>query len=548
MRLENINELDDLSQLKVLVIDDNLFVHDTLTTSLSELGIGYVKCAQNAFYALRLCNEEAFHVIICAFNVKSDKDGFHLLEELKFKRHVTKATVLIFLSSETDENLVNSIIELEPDDFWVKPLLATSIKSRLTETLKVKKKLFNIYMAMDNRAFSKAIYYADRHLLNADLGQFNANILRMKGECLLGLCEFNEAETFYQELLTQYQYGWVYLGYVKSLLKQERIAEIHDMLTRLVNKPETRFGAHDMLAQYYIEAKDYQRAYEEIKHATSLSPRNIERNRKSWDLARLNHDHQGQYIATQNIARYAKNSIHDSPVLLLNVIRSGIDLAGTITDGSSLILLRKTEAYIKQLETSFEIKQLFHEQILVVKARLHNVRGQTDKAENIIENHVGLQPGAVLEDNLDKVKVLHELSMREEAIALLEQIKQQISGDSLNSQVIQRYVEQETQERKNIHFTAKQLNDMAKELFKKNKFHPALDMLKQALELTPGNRKITMRLLKILITIKQKGELGSGHEKLAVKTIKILDVSALEHNVELMFLKMKQEWYQNPLH
>ena len=106
------NTLAQLDKLNVLIIDDNRLVHDILKSSLYELGIKVIRCAENAYFGLRLCNEMHFHVIICAFNVQSDKDGFHLLEELKFKGHVTKTTVLIFLSSETDESLVNSILSL----------------------------------------------------------------------------------------------------------------------------------------------------------------------------------------------------------------------------------------------------------------------------------------------------------------------------------------------------------------------------------------------------------------------------------------------------
>lgn len=544
MKLDSISELADISQLEVLLIDDNLLVHETLTQTLNDMGIWSIKCAQNAFYGLKLCNEKSFHVIICAFNVKSDKDGFHLLEELKFKRHVTKSTLLIFLSAETDESLVNSIVELEPDDFWVKPLSVDSIKSRFFETLQIKKTLFNIYKAMDNRSFSKALYFADRHLLNNELAQYHPRILRMKGEALLGLLEFSEAEIFYQDLLNQFKHAWVYLGYVKSLLKQGRIDQIHGLICRLINKPETRFGAHDMLAQYYIERQDYQRAYEEIKQAARLAPRNIERNKKSWDLARLNHDHKGQYIATKNIASYAKNSIHDSPQLQLNVIRASIDLAGTMTDGSSEQLLQQTQAYIEQLENDDKVSRLFRPQILVVKARLHNVRGEKDKAEKIIENHIALQPSAMLEDDLDKVKVLHELGMREEAIALLDTIKQQISGDSLTSQVIHQYVEQEASEREEIYFTVKQLNVMAKQFIKKNRMNPALGAIQQALKLTPANKTLTMRLFKVLIGIKSNDDLSHEHYLLADNIIYQLGSAKLTDKAQVVFQDMKAQWYQ----
>ena len=250
-------DLEHFAKLNVLIIDDNLLVHSTLKLALVELGIRSIKCSETAYYGLKLCEEMHFHIIICAFNVKSDKDGFHLLEELKFKGHVTKTTVLIFLSTETSESLVNSIVELQPDDFWVKPLTLKRVQDRFVHILQVKKQLFNIYQAMDDKAFSKAIYYADRHLTNDDLRIYHPNILRMKGDALLGLFELKDAENFYQELLKTYKYAWVQIGYVKSLLKQGRLAEINELLTTLIQKTETRFATHDLLAQYYIDAEEY---------------------------------------------------------------------------------------------------------------------------------------------------------------------------------------------------------------------------------------------------------------------------------------------------
>ena len=168
----------------------------------------------------------------------------------------------------------------------------------------------------------------------------------MRGESLINLLEFQDAENYYRGLLKKLKVSWVYLGFVKSLLKQHKIAEIEELLETMLTQPETRFATYDLMAQYHIEGEEYALAYEEIKKATELAPRNIERNKKSWDLARLNHDHEGQFIATKNMALYAKNSIHDSPELQLNVIRAGIDYASTITDNNFNAILGQTEKYM----------------------------------------------------------------------------------------------------------------------------------------------------------------------------------------------------------
>jgi len=542
MTIDVKSDLSDFSRLNVLIIDDNLLVHSVLKSALIELGIREVRCSETAYFGLKLCEETRFHIIICSFNVKSDKDGFHLLEELKFKGHVTKTTILIFLSTETSESLVNSIVELQPDDFWVKPLSFKTVQTRLIHIIDVKKTLFNIYHAIDKRNFSKAIYYADRHLLNKDLKTYHGNITRMKGDALLGLLEYKEAESFYRELMTQYKYAWVHIGYVKSLLKQGRLDEIDELLVTLINKPETRFATHDLLAQYYIEEEEYELAYEEIKRATELAPRNIDRNKKSWDLARLNHDHQGQYEATCIIAKNAKNSIHDSPILLLNVIRAGIDLACTITDSGSDKVLDQTERYIKQLERDYDDAHLFKQQLVVAKARLHNANNQEHLAKRLVESQVSLKPTNFIEDNLDKVKVFHELGMREEAIFLLDAIKKQIAGDSLSSQVVNKYVEQETEERSDIHFTPKQLNSMAVEHFQKKRMHPALDSLSQALKLTPKNVKLTLSLIKVLIVIKQEGELEENDLELANNAFTMLETAKLVGKYAEVFKDLKVKW------
>lgn len=536
------NFFDDYESLNVLVIDDNILVHDTMKRALYDLGIREVRCAQNAYFGLKLCREMKFHIIICSFNVESDKDGFHLLEELKFKGYVTKRTVLIFLSTETNESLVNSIIELQPDDFWVKPLQPKKVQDRLKQTLKIKNKLYNLYSSIDEREFSKVVYYADRHLLNKELASLHPNITRMKGEALLSLFEFKEAEVFFKDLLDTYKYAWVYIGYVKSLLKQGRIEEIHDMLTTLSKKPETRFATHDMLAQYHIEHEKYDLAYEEIRKAAMLSPRNIERNKKSWDLARLNHDHHGQYQATKNIAKNAKNSIHDSPEILLNVIRAGIDLACTITDGSAEKLLAQSESHIKQLERDYDNAHLFKEQITVTRARILNAQDNAEKAKRLVENHVSIRPTELIEDNLDKVKVYHELGMREEAMLLLESIKNQISGDSLTSQVVNKYVEQETQERSDIHFTPKQLHDMAVEHYQKKRLKPALEAVIQAIQLAPNSIKFSMSLLKILTTMKEEDTLEDRYFEYADDALALFEQSKIEGKTAEAVEQVKAKW------
>lgn len=536
--------LKNLNELNVLIIDDNTLVHDLLKRAFYEIGISNVKCAENAFYGLRLCAEMTFHIVLCAFNVKSDRDGFHILEELKFKGHVSKRTVLIFLSSETDETLVNSIAELQPDDFWVKPLNSKNVQQRLSYVLEVKRRLYNVYECIDNRDFGKAIYYAERHIKSPDLKKYHMHLMRIKGECLLSLMEFEDAENFYRELLETHKTSWIYLGFVNALLKQNKIEEIEKLLDSLTTKVETRFATYDLLAQYYVDNEDYVRAYDEIRKAAELAPRNIARNKKVWDLARLNHDQREQYMATINMAKYAKKSIHDSPELVLNVIRSGIDLAISVDAQESFELLKKVEKYCSDLEHDYEDAGHFKEQLVVARARICNAREEKEKAKRLVDMQVSPRPNTSVEDNLDKVKVFHELGMREEALSLLAAVKKQIACDSLAGAVTNKFVEQEEKEKTEIHFTPKQLNSMAVEFFKKKKMAPALNSLKQALQLTPKNVKVALSLLKVLQAIHRGEGMDKDQKELALSTINVVDNSELDEKQELHFNEIRSELLQ----
>lgn len=531
-------DLTKPEQLNVLVIDDNPLIHDLIKRALYQQGVINVRTAENAFYGLALCAKMHFHIVVTAYNVKSDRDGYHILEEMKFKGYVNKQTVLIFLSSETQETLVHSVTELQPDDFWAKPLTIKLVQDRLKKVLQIKSKLANVFACIDQRDFGKAIYYIDRHIKNPEVKRYHQHLLKMRGECLISLFEYEEAESYYRSLLTEHKHSWVYLGFVRALLKQNKKDEVNDLIETLTHKSETRFAAYDMLAQYYVDNEDYPTAFEQIKKAAALSPRNIARNRKVWDLARLNHDQRAQYEATINMAKYAKNSIHDSPELLLNVIRSGVDLASTVEDKESEKILLQIEKHVVELGRDYDDVDLFKEQLAIARARIHSIKNEKDKAKRIIEIQVSPKPGISIEDNLDKVKAYHEVGFREEANDLLESIKQQISCDNLAGAVTIKFVEQEAQEKQEIHFSPKQLNRMAIEFFKKQKMEPALHTLSQAIRLTPNDIKASLSLLKVLVAIHRSQGLDLEQQQLASSTMNkvknlAMNDSQLEHYNEL---------------
>lgn len=528
-----------LQDFKVLIIDGQSLVHDVIKTALFELGIREVNSAENAYFALRICETVKFDMVIVAFDVRSDKDGFNLLEEMKFKGFITKTTSVIFLSADTSASLVNCVVELQPDDFWVKPLDRSKVEKRIRHIISVKRKLHRLHYCIDKGEFPTAIYYAERQLLDESLAQYHPPINRLIGESLSHLMEYAEAEKFYQKLSERYDYAWVMVGLARMLLKQDKIDEAKDLTDKLLERDDTRFATYDVLAEYHIEKEEYQKGYEIIQMATQLAPRNIERNKKSWNLARLNHDRMGQYTATQNMAKFAKNSIHDTPDLHLNVIRAAIDLATTLSEGDATKLLTKVDKEIDRLQNEYGKANQLGDQLSIIRARVEGVKNNKKEAEEIMQDHMEVRASKSLEDNLDKMKAFHELGFWEQSLTLLDKIKDQIESDSFTGQVISEYLEQESKERRDIQFSPKELSDMAATHYKNKRYKPAYNLLSQALQLSPQSVSTAISLLKVVAILAEDFKIDDDHKEHMEKCYALLDGSSLSEGVKEKYMEYR---------
>ncbi|GAA6184529.1 hypothetical protein NBRC116595_17770 [Aliiglaciecola sp. NS0011-25] len=514
----------------MLVIDGQSLVHDTIKSALAEIGISNCKSAENAFCALRLCEQTKFDVVLISFDIRSDKDGFNLLEEMRLKGHISKTTMVIFLSADTSMSLVNCVVELQPSDFWVKPLDRKTMEKRFKYLFAIKEKLYKLSYCIDKAEYPTAIYYAERQLKDESLSKYYPMINRLIGECLINLKEYSQAEAFYKKLSERYKYGWVQVNLARSLLKQDKMSEAIALTDALLERDDTRFTTYDALAEYYIEKEDYAKGYEIIQEATKLAPRNLDRNKKSWNLARLNHDKKGQYMATMNMAKFAKNSIHDTPDLNLNVIRAAIDLAGSLNGEEATRLITKTERDLSFFINEYGHDSQLKEQLAIINARMLNLKNDKKAAEEIIKEHMQTNSSNSVEDNLDKVKAFHEMGYWEESIRLLDSIKSKIEGDSFIGQVINEYLDQESKERTDIRYSPKELGEMASSHYKNKRYEPAYELLTQAFVLAPKNPNMALSILKVMVKLIDEGHFNDEQLACLKRCKDLLDSIPLSPN------------------
>jgi len=525
---------------KVLIVDDQVLAQGYMKYSLEELGFRDITYEDKANKAIKLIANTHYDLIVCSYNLKKDQDGYHLYDELKSSYALSPRTAFVFISADTNAELVHSIVEMQPDDFLAKPFTVKDLDKRLTRVLTRKQALKKIYRLIENQDYQQALSEVELFLTDPDQSQFFPLALKTKGEMLLACHRAEEAKAFYQAILNVQNFTWAQVGMVNALIKLGEDDEAEKMILRLAFKPDSQLLAFDLLSGLHIKQEDFNTALESKVMATEISPRNIRRHHQVMDLSRITHDYEVQFETAKNIVKFSKDSIHDKPQNYLNVVRAGIDFAMTADDDETDELLHQAKGYLKQFETSFP-KAEKDNATKVINARLLFLQDEKDKAQALIEqlDEESLEEDA-MDDLLDKAKAFHELGLYDKSEAVLQEIEQRCLEDENQSQTFMRYIQQERKERSSIKQTPKELNNNAVAQYQRGDLDNALKSFRQAFTVMPKNSSIALNLLQtIAMNTRSKG-LPENAKQVIQSCISTVEAGTLNEEQKERYLKVRQ--------
>ncbi|WP_372762907.1 response regulator [Pseudoalteromonas sp.] len=490
---------------KILIVEEQPLAQSYMKQSLERLGFRQLRFADHANSAKEQCLHEPFDLIVCSFNLSKQQDGYQLYEELRVKQLIKSSTGFIFISAETSGSLVHSVLELQPDDFLVKPFTVQELTTRIERILKRKSDLQTIYNFIDDGNDSKALKYIDAALHKNK--NYSPILLRLKGDALLRLNRNQEAKDFFKSVLDIQKFAWAKVGLVEALINNNEHILAQRMLKTMLERQETRLIALDLLGRLEIKLNQYELAQEFLSQAVEIAPRNISRQKSLSTVSLLNHDYEKSYLTQRDIATYAKYSIHDNPDIYLNAARAGIDFALT-TDQTDQIqrISRQTNQYINDLKSQFP-NNVNQAQIDVLNARLHYLKDEHTKAKRLIEqlDEDDTQIRSV-DGALDKAKAFHELGFHHKAQHLFGQIIAHCERHpSIKDTSYLRYIQQQQSERRDIKLGPKELNNHAVNQFNQGKLNTALEAFTQAFRVMPRNQSIALNLLQCLLDATKEG-------------------------------------------
>ncbi len=114
--------------MKVLIVDDSMFLREYLREHLQHLG---VSCSEvdNGMGALELLGDDAFDLMLLDVNMPGIS-GLECVRRLREQRLAPEMKVMM-VTTEADNSLIHQALEYGADEFLMKPFSPRSLREKL---------------------------------------------------------------------------------------------------------------------------------------------------------------------------------------------------------------------------------------------------------------------------------------------------------------------------------------------------------------------------------------------------------------------------------
>jgi CheY-like chemotaxis protein len=309
----------DYSALRALVIDDYPGMRDALRITLTNFGIIKVQKAANASEAIYQVKNGQYDFILCDFNLGDGRDGQQLLEELRHSNLIPLETVFMMVTAESFYEKVAATAELAPDDYMIKPFSAEVLHNRLNNILLRKRAFRDAYRHFIAQDLEAAIEACDELICRKP--KYLVDALRFKGELLVTLGRFDEAEALYQQVIAMRAIPWARLGLARSLHLQKKDEAAEAELRDVLEKAPEMVAAYDLLSDVCLSKNDAPAAQAALEMGVAISGKTVRRQQKLGEIAYTNGDLDTARTAFSTALEKGRHSIFITPADCGNLCR-----------------------------------------------------------------------------------------------------------------------------------------------------------------------------------------------------------------------------------
>lgn len=166
-----------------LIIEDFDAMRKVLRDLLRHCGAMHIEIAANGSQAMQALGRGRHDVILCDYNLGHGRSGQEVLEEARHQNLIGPATVYVMITGEKTAEMVMGAVELEADDYMLKPITESALLARLIRIFKRKRDLEAIQATLRAGELTEAITLCDTRMMAEDPAS-KIELRRIKAETL----------------------------------------------------------------------------------------------------------------------------------------------------------------------------------------------------------------------------------------------------------------------------------------------------------------------------------------------------------------------------
>jgi DNA-binding response OmpR family regulator len=486
----------DFSALRALVVEDYPGMRNALRLTLANFGITKVQLVANAAEAIFHVRNQHFDFILCDFNLGDGRDGQQLLEELRHSNLISVETVFVMVTAESYYEKVVATAELAPDDYMIKPFSAEVLSSRLEAVMQRKRAFRDVYRHFLANDLEASLAACDQ--LTRSKPKYVVDALRFKGELLVTMGRFEDAEALYQQVISMRAIPWARLGLARSLHLQKKDEAAENELRDVLERVPEMVAAYDLLSEVCLAKKDANAAQAALEKGVSISAKTVRRQQRLGEIAHSNGDLATARAAYGNAIEKGRHSIFITPADYGNLCRVQLEqgdlkAAAAMLKSSKPVLRASPEG---QLVTA------------AVQAMVHTQSGNPAEAARALDEASGLRAGGTRGEAhlmLDLASTCMAHGRHDEADGIVADVARNAhDSDALLAKARQIYERAgRTDAGASVLASAtadvRKLNNEGVVLAQKGDYKVAVDKLLAACQAAPFNPRINMNAVWVIL-------------------------------------------------
>ncbi|OZG70983.1 hypothetical protein BTA51_23035 [Hahella sp. CCB-MM4] len=488
---------------KFLIADDFDNFIFSMKQMLRRMGAEHIDSARNGKEAIQKCISTHFDVVFCDYNMGDNKNGQQVLEELRYRKLLKNTDIFFLVSAETAKEMVMGALEYQPDGYITKPITQSLLQNRLDRLVEQKEALQDVYRAIDQEDYTKAISLCNQHLQSNS--KYRALILKIQANLYFISGDYVHAKKLYEDIINKRPLDWARLGLGKVLLEEGNPREACEMFEFLIQEQPEMTEAYDWLAKAQKQLGKTQQAQTTLETAVSISPRALLRQKELAQISHANHDLATATKAYRHSSKLSENSCYETANLHLEYARCLSDYAQgdlspegqKLADEASRALSKIREKYKDEDQVQLQ-SRLVEARVLAGQNKDNDSKKVLQAAQKLYENMESSAPDLTLE----LAETLYALDDSEQAGKLLEKLAEENPDNNQLLHKIEELRDEPVSLKQRI--KARELNREGIQQYEKGDFAAALDAFRDAMEITPLHVGLNLNLLQTIIKLNSK--------------------------------------------